>query len=209
MGVATLRTRMSFRTGAMVGSALLTAITAYSANFQCGGLFTVGSEHRHFDGNDFTVVRLESKDLTIGAYTFGAWIPQETGGAYGLVLNHQRIAQVHVGLCPLVGENNPQKPAQWDAYIAFIQAALGEKTEVSNIVDSTADRKVVQLLDWTTREATFSVPAVDGHEPHVEIHVVVSGDRGGLRVVLFGPQSQVEEAKKDFRFFLSRLDRPK
>jgi hypothetical protein len=182
--------------------------TAVASTPLCSGGFEVGLEPRTFDGEHFDVVRLTSPIVTLSAYTFGPWIPEATGAnAPGLLLRHRGVRSVSFQVAPVDASRNPATVVDWEAYLTTVQAGLGKEATLGFVADSSADNKIVQLLGWTTREATFVVPQPEGREPYVEQHIVVSGERAGVAFVLSGPQSSLESVRRDFRFFLSRLER--
>jgi hypothetical protein len=190
------------------GTLCLTLAAAASAQTPlCSGGFDVGLEPRTFDGESFDVVRLASPIVTLSAYSFGAWAPIVSGvGESGLVLRHRGIGGITLVVSPVDEARNPVATAQWEEYVAAVRQSFGEAATLGPVADSSADPKVVQVLDWTTREVSFIVPQPEGREPYVEQHLVVSGEHAGVAFVLSGPQSRVDAAGRDFRFFLARLD---
>jgi hypothetical protein len=147
--------------------------------------------------------------LVLNAYSFGPWMPQdEADAAFGLILAQKKYPGVKFGLCPLAQLDNPFTADQWSEYLGAQATRLGPLCTMSQLADSSTDSRIVERLGWTTREVTFQVPGDDEKVPYSEVHVVASGDTTGARFVLFGPTAFVEQARKEFRFLLSRLSRP-
>jgi hypothetical protein len=197
----------NFLSGLAGSLALTFASAAVAQSPLVNSGFEVGTESRTFDGATFDVVRLESPIVTLSAYSFGSWTPVSSGVRQpGLVLRHRAITGVSFVVAPVEMARNPVAPDQWNEYVANVHKSFGSTATLGPKADSNVDNMVVEILGWTTREATFVVAQPDGREPYVEQHVVASGEESGVVFVLGGTQSQVEAARRDFRFFLARLE---
>lgn len=177
---------------------------AEAAAFSCAGGFTKGIEMRTFDGASFDVLTLDSKMVTLAAFTLGAWtIVEDTSSPYGFTLQHRRHPLVRLGICSLAGKRVPSDPDRWQQYVASVAAPLGLDPAVLPVADSSQDDTTVELIGWTTREVTLAAPSL----PRTEVHLVASAGNLGVAFILSGPNEDVAAAMQDFRFFLSRLER--
>jgi len=165
--------------------------------------FEVG--HRYFDGVELTTVLLDSPRLTLATDTLGAWIrASEPEAAAGLTLRHRTIAGLTLSLSVLPHADDVASEEYWQAYVAGVQTQLGTTATAGDLADSADSRNVLRVLGGRTREALFTI-AVSA--PRAEYHIHASKAGTNVVFVLRGPATAVAEARDDFRFFLSRLER--
>jgi hypothetical protein len=122
-------------------------------------------------------------------------------------LRHRSQKEVRLSLCSIDASRAVRTDKLWNAYVDAVGLGLGNSSEVSDMIDSEKDPKVVKILGWPTRQALFRIASEPGRERQVELHVLVtSPTAAGVAFVMSGPESQVEEARRDLAFLLSRLN---
>lgn len=173
-----------------------------------GGEITVNMESRMFDGVRMDVFRLDAGTSSVITDTLGAWKQEEKPPNDGQFhLRHRQLTNLRLTISVISDEVVPVSVDAWRLYLENVRRRLGPEARIEEKNEPGTPGSMPAVAGLPTREALVVYSPGASQPERSEWHVLASSDSLALLATLSGPNADVERAKADLQFLLSRLAR--